>query len=300
MELLAIILLIISAFVHALWNILGKREARPSKEFFLVANSIGCCFLLPILLASYQVILQLPLIIWGLMLLAGLFEAIYFIGLAKNYRAGDISITYPIARSFPIILVIIISIYFFHDRTLTMRLILGGVLVIVGCIMIVMKHFTDFEFKRYFSKMLLSVYLTAVATAGYLLVDNQTLQYLKLLNLSANIIVVAILYSFIRGVFTSWWLLLVVLPKETNRINLAKVLKTRLFQTTLTGMGIYLTYTLVLISMPLMNNISYVTILRQLSIPIAAFIGLYFLHETKYPPKVLGIIIILLGVIIAH
>ena len=65
----------------------------------------------------------------------------------------------------------------------------------------------------------------------------------------------------------------------------------------MTGIGIYLTYGLVLASMNYVSNIGYVAIFRQLSIPLGAIFGIILLKESKYPPKILGIIIIVLGLV---
>ena len=65
----------------------------------------------------------------------------------------------------------------------------------------------------------------------------------------------------------------------------------------LTGIGIYLTYGLVLASMNYVSNIGYVAVFRQLSIPLGAMFGIILLKESRYPPKILGIIMIFIGLV---
>jgi drug/metabolite transporter (DMT)-like permease len=71
-----------------------------------------------------------------------------------------------------------------------------------------------------------------------------------------------------------------------------------LLSAALTGVVIMSTYGLVLASMAYVTNVSYVAAFRQLSIPIGAIFGLTLLKEPRYPPKLLGILIISTGLLL--
>ena len=66
----------------------------------------------------------------------------------------------------------------------------------------------------------------------------------------------------------------------------------------MTGIGIYLTYGLVLVSMNYVTNVSYVAAFRQLSIPLGALLGIALLKEPRYPPKIIGVVIVFLGLVL--
>ena len=66
----------------------------------------------------------------------------------------------------------------------------------------------------------------------------------------------------------------------------------------ITGIGIYLTYGLVLASMNYVTNVSYVAAFRQLSIPLGALFGMVLLNEPRYVPKLIGVVTIFIGLII--
>ena len=66
----------------------------------------------------------------------------------------------------------------------------------------------------------------------------------------------------------------------------------------MTGIGIYLTYGLVLVSMNYVTNVSYVAAFRQLSIPLGALLGMALLKEPRYPPKIIGVVIVFLGLVL--
>ena len=61
------------------------------------------------------------------------------------------------------------------------------------------------------------------------------------------------------------------------------------------GLTIYTTYTLALISLAYVNNVSYVVAFRQISIPLAAILGIILLKESYYRPKIIGIVILMIG-----
>jgi len=47
------------------------------------------------------------------------------------------------------------------------------------------------------------------------------------------------------------------------------------------------------------RNVSYVAAFRQLSIPIGAVLGMALLKEQRYLPKVLGVVTIFVGLVLA-
>ena len=102
MTITATILLLISAFTHAGWNFISKKE-HPTQAFYLVANTIGVICILPILFYFRGFILFIPASVWVIVVLSGFFLAAYLEALAGAYRAGAISIAYPLARSLPVV-----------------------------------------------------------------------------------------------------------------------------------------------------------------------------------------------------
>jgi uncharacterized membrane protein len=58
------------------------------------------------------------------------------------------------------------------------------------------------------------------------------------------------------------------------------------------------TYGLVLAAMAYVTDVSYVAAFRQLSIPIGAVLGLTFQQEPRYRPKVIGIGVVSIGLVL--
>jgi uncharacterized membrane protein len=63
------------------------------------------------------------------------------------------------------------------------------------------------------------------------------------------------------------------------------------------GVAIYVTYGLVLVSMAFAQNVSYIVAFRQISIPIGVGLGVMFLGESLSGPKVLGVLVLLVGLL---
>ena len=61
------------------------------------------------------------------------------------------------------------------------------------------------------------------------------------------------------------------------------------------GVGIYLTYSLVLISMAFVSNVSYVVAFRQISIPLGVMLSVLILQEAAYLPKFVGVAVMFVG-----
>jgi uncharacterized membrane protein len=99
----------------------------------------------------------------------------------------------------------------------------------------------------------------------------------------------------LEGISCSVWQFLIVASDSHERKILNEVLHDSKSAAAITGIGIYLTYGLVLASMNYVTNVSYVAAFRQLSIPLGAMFGMGLLKEPRYVPKVIGVVIIFLG-----
>ena len=295
---IGISLLLLSAVLHAAWNFLAKRSKTHSKEFFLIANTIGIILCLPIILFTPFQQLHLPRDIILYLVFSGLFESFYFTTLAKCYKHGDLSITYPIARTFPIIFVTLFSVV--HDHLhLPLYFILGGCIVVTGCLILPMHHFRDFTLKRYAHPSTLFAFLTSLSCTGYLISDSKALLLLHHHNKDIHFVVIAIFYALIRSIAISLLLSVPSWIQKSSRNNLRFVLRESFHPVLITGICMTITYTLVLIAMTLMSNVSYVTLVRQLSIPLSALLGIYISKEPNRLTKWVGIVMMFCGVVMA-
>ena len=298
MSLTAIVLLLISACTHAGWNFLGKRQ-NPTAAFFLLANTVGVLCVLPILPFYLDRIPLIPVSVWRFLVLTGFFLAAYLTALAGAYRSGDMSIAYPLARSSPVIVVTIVTIFLGKGHEVGVWCIVGIILVVSGCFMLPMKAFRDFHLQNYLNLCCLLAVLAAIGTAGYTIVDDEALRRLRgLPGAPFSPVDATLMYVVLEGISTSLWMGAFVVFSARERRSFVDILRTSKGQASLTGIGIYLTYTLVLMSMAYVRNVSYVAAFRQLSIPLGAVFGIVLLKEPRYLPKVVGVAVIFVGLVL--
>ena len=295
MTLTAAILLLISAVSHAGWNYLSKKE-HPTAAFYLVANTIGVIWVFPILLYYGNQIPLIPKSVWIFIVMSGFFLAAYLAALAGAYRAGDISIAYPLARSLPVIFVFLITLIFGRGKPLGAWFVTGIVLIVAGCMILPLKVLREFQFSNYKNLCCLLAVLAAVGIAGYTVTDDTALRNLREIPGEPwDPVDATLVYMVLEGISCSIWQFLIVAFDSRERKNLIDVLHDFKGAAAITGIGIYLTYGLVLASMNYVTNVTYVAAFRQLSIPLGALFGMVLLKETRHVPKVIGVVIIFLG-----
>ena len=299
MTVIAAILLIISAFTHAGWNFISKKE-HPTQSFYLVANTIGVFCILPFLFYYRGFIPFISSSVWAIVVLSGFSLAAYLEALAGAYRAGDISIAYPLARSLPVIMVFLLTLFLGKGQPLSAWFIIGIIIVVAGCIILPFQSFLDFQLRDYLNQCCLLAILAAAGIAAYTVADDTALRYLRELpGTPMSPVEGTLLYMVLEGISCSFWQSLFVILNSRERRRMPEVLQSYKGSATLTGIGIYLGWGLVLISMNFVSNVSYVAAFRQLSIPLGAIFGMALLKEPRYLPKIVGIAAIFFGLVLA-
>src|SRR5919204_5740770 len=100
MSSLALGLVLLSAVIHASWNLLTKRAVADT-PFLWLCYVVGAIAYAPLAVAIVVIAkptLVLPLAI-VFVTVAVVLQTVYFITLTAGYRAGDLSLVYPLARA---------------------------------------------------------------------------------------------------------------------------------------------------------------------------------------------------------
>lgn len=300
MTLTAAVLILISAFGHAFWNLLGKRQA-PSGAYFWAAGMFVTLVTLPVLWAWRDLVLAFPPGVWILLVITGCFQALYFFGLGSAYRHGDMSLAYPLARALPVLLVAGISITFRLGKEIHPWALVGMGLVALGCVILPLYNFREFKLSRYLNLCCLLAAVAALGTTGYTLIDDTALRQLRALpDLQGAAWRLPLVFIVLENWFTSIPLGLIVFFNKGERTTLRDLVANRGMWGTaaLTGIVMTITYTLVLAAMGYVTNVSYVSAFRQLSIPLGAALGMVVQKEPHPLPRLVGIGVILLGLVL--
>lgn len=296
MTAIAATLITISAFMHATWNLLGKRR-EPSVPFFFVAMLAATTLLAPVLLLNRAALAEIEPTIWALILFSGFCQLIYFSGLANAYGRGDLSLVYPLARATPILLIAMLSILLRQGGSVGPVAVLGMVLVTTGCILLPLPNFRQLRWSHYHESGALLALVAALGTVGYTLLDDGNLRQLREDLSPLGVGQITVIYLALTSLSTVFFLGAYTLLVPSARKQAGDVWRLHWRYAALAGLIIVTTYGLVQASFSFVSNVSYAAAFRQLSIPLGVFLGLWVQKERFPPPKIAGIFVILLGLI---
>lgn len=135
MSLLALSMIILSAFMHATWNFWAKRSegALTFVWLYMLASTI--------IYASFVIaFFLLQSISFGLIELAfvvgsALIHLVYSLTLQKGYKIGDFSLVYPVARGVGPAIVAVMAVFLYQEKLSLIAL--GGTVLIMGSIFII-------------------------------------------------------------------------------------------------------------------------------------------------------------------
>jgi drug/metabolite transporter (DMT)-like permease len=133
-SLLPIALVLVSAFLHAGWNTLLKRERDPrlaSVPVALIAAVLGI-----VIVAIHPVPMTPRAWVWSLA--AGVFEGLYFYSLGRALSVSPLGVVYTVSRGLALVIVWPVSVMLLGERVRALGVV-GTVLILIGL------FFTTFE-----------------------------------------------------------------------------------------------------------------------------------------------------------
>lgn len=230
--------------------------------------------------------------------LTGLFQAVYLSALAAAYRHGDMSVVYPMARSSPLIILLVGALFLGTADKISVMAVCGIVLIVAGCVVLPMRYLRSFSSTNYTNLATLFALLAAFSTAGYSLVDDSATQQIRELpQLLMSKGEVALLFVILQAWSALAWLSIGVLCQSKER-HLMGVLIANWRSSMAAGILILTTYALVVWAMAYADDVSYVVAFRQISIPIGVLMGWLLLKESLHGPKIIGTGVILAGLLL--
>lgn len=298
MTTVAILLLLFSATLHATWNLLGKRQ-NPTTAFMVLANTLGTLLFAPVLLIYPHALAAFTAPVWWIVILTGLSQAIYYAGLAGAYRTGDLSLTYPLIRALPVLIVTGLSMLLAQGDPPSARAGAGMILIVLGCVILPLRTFRQFQPRLYVSAATGLALLAALGTVGYSLLDDRALRLLRAAGgLTEANLAVTVVYAVIAGVSASVWGGAFAWLRREDRAFWQRISRSDVQQAMLVGSFIFVGYLLVLIALALVPSIGYAVAFRQLSIPLGTILAVTYLKEPVYRPRLLGVTLVFAGLVL--
>jgi drug/metabolite transporter (DMT)-like permease len=162
-----------------------------------------------------------------------------------------------------------------------------------------MKQFTDFRMRNYLCRICGLALLAAVGTAGYSMLDDEALRILRQTpKISYSVVRTTLCYACFEALSASLWLTIFIVCRRDGRASLRRTVSAQKRDTFIMGAMVYVTYSIVLISLAFVDNVSYVVAFRQLSIPLGAAFGILALKEPGHRPKLAGILVMVTGLVL--
>ncbi len=290
MPLEAISLIIISALLHTGWNLIGKQISQ-TVRFYAWAMCLGMLFFSPLLTSTWPTIINLPGKFWWVWILSGAFQTLYLCGLAKAYQGGNLSIVYPLVRALPVVMVPLIIVLLYGQSQLTHHQIFAMLLIVLGAIAMPLQKWHGWNLRGYLVPSMAWVLLAAFSTAGYSITDSIAIQMMR--DGGLNAFEAGSSFAVIQAFSCLLWMFPVI----------GLVFREPIFSipspgwTALAGLFVIGTYMLILVSMSLVTEVSYVVALRQISIPLGFVIGIVWLKEPISSPQIQGLLVMLTGLL---
>jgi drug/metabolite transporter (DMT)-like permease len=279
MPILAIVLLLSSAVLHALWNLLLKQS--PEKYVamgwqVIISGVISIVFLfftgLP------------PRSMWLFAGISMALEAIYFVLLSFAYSDHDFSLVYPIARGTAPALVVLWSLLFLHEIPSAGGLI-GIVIIICGLVIIGSPSFLQSHEDKLQFKGIAIALLIALVISIYTLIDGFAVKHGPALPYGLSMFVLV-------PVLTS--------PVIVRHYGWERIIEGRRWQPArliLVGFLGVIAYLFALFAYSI-APVNYSEAIREVSVVIGAFAGWQFLGEKLGKIRVIGAVVIFMGIVL--
>ena len=273
---LATVLVLIAALLHATWNTLIKF----SGERLLVIACMDSVALLFVLLAVGFVSLP-PLEIWPWIIASALFELLYRYLLIQAYRVGDLGLVYPLMRGLSPLVVLALTLVF-AGEVLSTQQIVGILLIPFGMLCLLWQGGGG---DRLPWSMLPVVLLIGLCIGCYTFLDGQALRrwshpldYLVWLTLLSAWPFPLLAMVRKRAAFSLFW-------RTQWRLGLS------------VGLCVLLSYALVLWAMQL-GSIAEAAALREVSVILVVLFGMRYLKEPFGRSRLLACGLVLIGMLV--
>jgi drug/metabolite transporter (DMT)-like permease len=284
MSLLAIALVLLSAFLHALRSLFTK-ESGDKQVFLWLYSLFALLFFSPLFFYFlFRVGIKDPAA-YAWCAGSGFVHFLYWIFLTQSYKEGDLSHVYPIMRSSPA-LVLVVAVLFLGEKV-SAQGVVGILLVSVGVYIINMTHISGDALLAplksiAYNRSTQFAFLTLISVATYSIVDKMAVAVI-------HPILFAFIHLFCGMCYYTPYILLTknadVIRKEWHE-GIARII--------MAGVIGISGYSLILIAFTF-ERVSYIVGLRQISIVFAVLMGSHLLKEKHKGIRLAGALIIFSG-----
>lgn len=281
MTLVALVLILIAAFLHATWNLLAKRIGGGAVFVWLMGVLSSTIYApLALGLAFWQTPHFSPLLAACIVGSAGLHVG-YFVSLQRGYASGDMSLVYPLARGTGPMLATLMAIVLFGEHPGPLAL-SGGALIIIS-VFVISGGLTGLRGPRPPLPAVAYGLITGVFIAGYTLLDKYAM---------SSLLIAPLIYDWLSNLGRATLLTPHALRRRGEAVRLW-----RAHRAAILGVAIMspMAYILILTAM-VFTPVSYVAPAREVSILIGVLLGAHLLSEGQLRARAGVALVMLVGI----
>jgi drug/metabolite transporter (DMT)-like permease len=277
----SLLLILGSACLHVVVHVALKR-AQDRAAFVWWTLLWASVLYLPILVFFWEPIPPLGL---ALMVASSLFEASYFISIAKAYRGSDLSIVYPLARGTAPALLLIWSAAILREP-LQPGGAAGIMLIAAGLYLVNLPRLGAWgePLRALRNSGPRWAVLAGLSTSIYTAIDKVGIGYVS-----------PLLYTYLAVCITTLWVTPVTL-REVGWSGARRELRSSRLGTVLAGFFTLAAYAIVLVTMQMGTPASYAGAVREVSVVLGAAYGVLVLKEGGTKMRIVGAALVAGGV----
>lgn len=214
---------------------------------------------------------------------SGIVHFFYWLFISLGYKYGDLSLVYPIARSSPLLIALLS--YFIFGEKVTLYGFIGIILIISGIYFISVGDISFKNFLKIFNKEnkgLIYAFLCLITITIHSLIDKIGTKYVN-----------PILYVYLFEIIS----ILLFAPYVFITKREENILKNEKYKIFYTGIGIILSYSIIIYVMNL-SKLSYVVSIREIGVIFSVLLGSIFLKEKYGFVRFISSILIFLGILL--
>lgn len=278
MSLVSFLLILLSAFMHAGWNFLTKKNI--ANKIAMLASGWFAAGLLSLPVALLHTDLTLISPTWvPFFAYTAIIHALYLYLLGWSYSIGEMSLIYPVARGVGILLTVAIVLLLEIDSISTMGFV-GISLLVLGIVLMSFKKHKDIE-KR--AAVFVAI-LVGICVSLYSIVDKMSVLHIPP-------------FFYISVMFFTSPLLLLPVMLTKLKAQTYVIWKNHKLYSLAIGIVSLITYLMILFALR-DSPTPYVVALREISIVFGGLLGIFILNEERNRRKVIGLAMIILGAIV--
>ncbi len=290
MHLTSIVLILLSALCHALWNFYSKSSKDTRVLFFW-------CGFYTIIIAFVAFGIKQPIIpklVWVYIAGSAVVHLFYRLFLTHAYTVGEISFVYPIARAAPAFLPLF-AFFFLNERISAQGFV--GILCVMASMILYQQREARIEFKTFFRYLgkpdAFWAYATLGSVIGYSLIDKQGMTEFHRYSTEPPLwrpVTYYLMESSISQVFYG----LSCLARFPHQ-QIAEIGRTE-WKRALAVVTLSLTSYSLILYVLMTEKVSYVTAVRQCSVIFVVLLGGYALKETYTKRRLIAAVVMVFGI----